>query len=154
MKDLADVALNAARQRGASYADMRISRFLNQFVVTREQRVQNVTNTESFGFGVRVLVEGAWGFAASSLLEKEEIARVTERAVSVARANKAIQTRPITLVPVEKYGEAKYNTPVKQDPFAVSLSEKADYLLKVNDAATRIKGAPGPMFVNSIMFFT
>lgn len=154
MKDLADVALNAARGKGASYADIRISRFLNQFVVTREQRVQNVTNTETFGFGVRVLVDGAWGFAASSRLEKEEIARVAERAASVARANKMIQKTPITLVPVEKYPNAKFNTPVKQDPFTVSLSEKADYLLKVNDAATKVKGAPGPMFVNSIMFFT
>ncbi len=153
MKDLADVALNAAAQKGASYADIRISRFTNQFVTTREKRVENVTNTESFGFGVRVLVNGAWGFSASSKLEKDEIARVTERAVSIARANKAIQRSPISLVPVEKYPDAKYTTPVERDPFAVPLSEKADHLLQVNAEATRIKG-PGPMFVNSLMFFS
>lgn len=153
MKDMADVALNVARQRGASYADIRISRTMNQFVNTREKIVQNVTNTETYGFGVRVLVEGAWGFSASSKLEKAEIEKVTERAVSIARANKVIQGRKVELVPVEKYPDAKYSTPVKQDPFTVSLSEKADYLLKVNAEAMKIKG-PGPMFVNSGMFFT
>lgn len=153
MKDLADVALNVARQRGASYGDIRIVRTLNQFVTTREKRVENVTNTESFGFGVRVLVDGAWGFAASSLLEKEEIARVAERAVSIAKANSAIRRTRITLVPVEKYPNAKYRTPVERDPFTVPLSEKADYLLKVNAEAGKVKG-PGAMFVNSSMFFT
>ncbi|HEY0546144.1 MAG TPA: TldD/PmbA family protein [Pyrinomonadaceae bacterium] len=153
MKDLADVALNVARQRGASYADMRIVRTLNQFVNTREKIVQNVTNTESYGFGVRVLVDGAWGFAASSKMDKAEVEKVTERAVSIAKANKPIQSRRIELVAVEKYPDAKFTTPVKQDPFAVSLSEKADYLLKVNAEAMKVKG-PGPMFVNSGMFFT
>src|SRR4051812_33636314 len=118
MKDLADVALNVARQRGASYADMRIVRTLNQFVNTREKIVQNVTNTESYGFGVRVLVDGAWGFAASSKMDKAEVEKVTERAVSIAKANKPIQSRRIELVPVEKYPDAKFTTPVKQDPFA------------------------------------
>ncbi len=69
-KELADVALNVARQKGAQYADIRISRTLNQFVNTRENRVEGVTNTETYGFGVRVLVDGAWGFAASSNVQK------------------------------------------------------------------------------------
>ena len=152
MKDMADVALNVAKQRGASYADIRINRTLNQFINTREKIVQNVTNTESFGFGVRVIVDGSWGFAASSRVEKAEIEKVTERAISMAKANKAIQRNRIELVPVEKYPDAKFTTPVKQDPFTVSLAEKADYLLKVNAEAMKTKG-PGPMFVNSAMFF-
>src|SRR6266850_4358913 len=152
MKDMADVALNVAKQRGASYADIRINRTLNQFINTREKIVQNVTNTESFGFGVRVLVDGSWGFAASSRVEKAEIEKVTERAITMARANKAIQRNRIELVPVEKYPDAKFTTPVTQDPFTVPLGEKADYLLKVNAEAMKAKG-PGPMFVNSAMFF-
>src|SRR5919197_6661861 len=115
MKDLADVALNIARARGASYADIRISRTLNQFVNTREKRVEGVTNTESFGFGVRVLLDGTWGFAASSRVEKEEIARVAERAIGIAKANKVIQRNRITLVAVEKYPDAKYVAPVERD---------------------------------------
>jgi TldD protein len=153
MNDLADVALNLAKQRGASYADIRIVRTLNNFVTTREKRVENVTNTESYGFGVRVLVNGVWGFAASSKMDKEEVARVTERAVSIAKANLPIQRNRISLVPVEKYPDVKFTTPVQRDPFTVSLSEKADLLLKVNAEAMKVKG-PGPMFVNSNMFFT
>jgi TldD protein len=153
MKELADVALNVAKGRGASYADVRIVRTLNQFVTTREKRVENVTNTESYGFGVRALVDGVWGFAASSKLEREEVARVAERAVNIAKANSAIRRTRISLVAVEKYPNAKYQTPVERDPFTVPLSEKADYLLKVNAEAGKIKG-PGPIFVNSNMFFT
>ncbi len=151
-KELANVALNVARERGAQYADIRISRTLNQFVNTRENRVENVTDTETYGFGVRVLVDGAWGFAASSNVQKEEIARVAERAVSIAKANRAIQRNRISLVPVEKYPNAEYATPVVRDPFAVPLSEKVDYLLKVNAEAAKVKG-PGPLFVSSRMFF-
>jgi TldD protein len=153
MKDLADVALNTARQKGASYVDVRFVRTRNNFVTTREKRVENVQNTESYGFGVRVLVDGAWGFAASSKIDKEEAARVADRATSIAKANRSILRNRVSLVPVEKYPDAKYTTPVKIDPFTVSLSEKADYLLKVNAEALKIKG-PGPMFVNSNMFFT
>jgi hypothetical protein len=151
-KELANVALNVARERGAQYADIRISRTLNQFVNTRENRVEGVTDTETYGFGVRVLVDGSWGFAASSNVQKEEIARVAERAVSIAKANRAIQRNRISLVPVEKYPNAEYATPVVRDPFAVPLSEKVDYLLKVNAEALKVKG-PGPMFVSSRMFF-
>src|SRR5947209_17504430 len=153
MKDLADIALNLAKQRGASYADIRMVRTLNNFVTTREKRVENVTNTESYGFGVRVLVNGVWGFAASNKIEREEVARVTERAVSIAKANQPIQRNKISLVAVEKYPDAKFTTPVERDPFTVPLSEKVDYLLKVNAEALKVKG-PGPMFVNSNMFFT
>lgn len=151
-KELANVALDVARDRGAQYADIRISRTLNQFVNTRENRVENVTDTETYGFGVRVLVDGAWGFAASSNVQKAEIARVAERAVSIAKANRAIQRNRISLVPVEKYPNAEYATPVVRDPFAVPLSEKVDYLLKVNAEAAKVKG-PGPLFVSSRMFF-
>src|SRR6478672_4291715 len=70
-KELADVALNAAKAKGASYADVRIGRYLNQFVSTRENRVLGVANTESFGVGIRVIANGCWGFAASNLVTKE-----------------------------------------------------------------------------------
>jgi TldD protein len=65
---------------------------------------------------------------------------VAERAVSIAKANRAIQRNRISLVPVEKYPNAEYATPVVRDPFAVPLSEKVDYLLKVNAEAAKVKG--------------
>jgi TldD protein len=59
---MADVALNAARSKGATYTDVRIGRYLNQYVVTREDKVQNIVDTQSYGMGIRVLAGGCWGF--------------------------------------------------------------------------------------------
>ena len=76
-KILADVALNAAKGLGASYADARIGRYLNQYVFTREDKVQNVVNTESFGIGIRVIANGTWGFASTN--DVTEIGRASCR---------------------------------------------------------------------------
>ena len=65
-KVLADMALNTAKSAGATYADARIGRYLNQYVFTREDKVQNVVNTESFGIGIRVIANGTWGFASTN----------------------------------------------------------------------------------------
>jgi TldD protein len=105
-KQLADIALNVARSKGASYADIRIGRYLNQFVATRENKLQAVANTESFGAGVRVIANGCWGFAASDDMTKDGIARVTERAVNVAKANAKIQGDSVKLAPQKGFGEA------------------------------------------------
>src|SRR5690349_23021879 len=104
-KQMADVALNAARAKGATYTDVRIGRYLNQFVVTREDKVQNVVNTESYGAGVRVLANGTWGFAATSQLTRDSIARAAEEAVAVAKANSRLQSEPVQLAPVKGAGE-------------------------------------------------
>jgi TldD protein len=96
-KRLADVALQAARSAGATYCDVRIGRYLRQFVITREDKVQNVVNTESTGVGIRVLVNGAWGFAATNQLASADIARAAQQAAGIARANAGIQTAPVQL---------------------------------------------------------
>src|SRR5262245_51016614 len=94
LKGLADAALAAAKQAGASYADIRINRYRNQFLFTRDRRVQNIVNTEDFGFGVRVIVEGTWGFASSSAVTKDDVAAVARQAVGIARANRSINSDP------------------------------------------------------------
>ncbi|HLU13909.1 MAG TPA: DNA gyrase modulator, partial [Arenimonas sp.] len=73
-KAMADAALQAARDAGASYCDVRIGRYLQQFVITREDKVQNVVNTESIGTGIRVIANGAWGFAATRDLSPQGVA--------------------------------------------------------------------------------
>lgn len=84
-KKLADVALNAARSKGASYADVRIGRYLRQAIITRENRVQNLTNTESYGIGIRVIANGCWGFAATDKLDNDSIAKATALAISIPK---------------------------------------------------------------------
>jgi len=146
-KQLADVALNAARAKGASYADVRIGRYLNQFIITREKRVQNIVNTESFGVGIRVIANGAWGFAASNSVTKEEIANTAEKAVAVAKANSKILSEPVQLAPQKGYGEVSWKTPIEKNAFEVPVKEKVDLLMTANAAAM----AGGASFVNSLM---
>ncbi|MDO6434977.1 TldD/PmbA family protein [Flavitalea sp. BT771] len=144
-KQLADVALNAARSKGATYADVRIGRYLNQFTVTRENRIQNIANTETFGVGIRVIANGSWGFAAGNDVTKEGVARIAERAVAVAKANAKIISEPVQLAPQKGYGEVSWKTPIVKNAFEVPIKEKVDLLLNVNGVA--MKG--GANFVNS-----
>jgi TldD protein len=144
-KQLADVALNAARSKGATYADIRIGRYLNQFVTTRENRIQNIANTESFGVGIRVIANGSWGFAASNDVTTEGVAKTAERAVAVAKANSKIITEPVQLAPQKGYGEVSWKTPIIKNAFEVPLKEKVDLLLSVNGIAMQ----GGVSFVNS-----
>jgi TldD protein len=102
---MADVALNAARSKGASYADVRIGRYLNQFISAREKRVDNVVNAESYGLGVRVIVNGCWGFAATDNLTTDNIAKTAGIAVQIAKANSKLMDEPVKLAPQKGYGE-------------------------------------------------
>ncbi|HSH45395.1 MAG TPA: DNA gyrase modulator [Longimicrobiales bacterium] len=149
-RELAMVALDAARSAGASYADVRINRNRNQSVGTRERQITGLQDTETFGFGVRVLAGGAWGFAASRDLTRDEVARVAQRAAAQARANSAARPRPVELAPVAVFPDAKYETPVEIDPFDVPIADKVDLLLQANEAALGVEGA---RFVTSYMFF-
>ena len=86
VRELMMDALNAAKLAGASYADVRIGRYLQNFVSTREQQITGVTDTDSIGAGVRALVNGTWGFAATRTMTKDGIANAAKRAVAVAKA--------------------------------------------------------------------
>ncbi len=147
-KQLADVALNTAKGNGASYADIRIGRYLNQYVFTREKRVQSITSTESFGVGIRVIANGTWGFASTDNVTTDGIKKATMQAVAIAKANSKFQTEPVKLAPVQSYGEVSWKTPIQKSAFEVPVSEKVDLLLNANAAA--IEG--GASFVNSNLF--
>ncbi len=147
-KQMADVALNTAKTLGASYADARIGRYLNQYVFTREDRVQNVVNTESFGIGIRVIVNGTWGFSSTNDVTADGIAKATTQAVSIAKANGILQKEPVQLASAPGHGEVSWKTPIKKDFKEVPVSEKVDLLLSANAAAMEA----GASFVNSALF--
>ncbi|TVZ27621.1 TldD protein [Gillisia sp. Hel_I_86] len=147
-KLMADTALNTARGLGATYADARIGRYLNQYVFTREDKVQNVVNTESFGIGIRVIANGTWGFASTNSVTEDGIKKATEQAVAIAKANSKIQKDPVKLAPVESYGEVSWKTPIKKDFKEVPVSEKVELLLGANAAAMD----NGANYVNSALF--
>jgi TldD protein len=147
-KKLSDVALNAARSKGATYTDVRLGRYLNQFVVTREDKVQNIVNTESYGMGVRVISNGSWGFAATDKLDNDSIAKTAELAVAIAKENSRLQLEPVKLAPQKGYGEVSWKAPIEKNSFEIPIKEKVDLLLSVNDAA--MKG--GANYITSIIF--
>jgi len=147
-KALADAALSAARESGATYADVRIGRYLRQFVVTREDKVQNVVNTESTGVGVRVIAGGAWGFAATNDLSADGVAAAARQAAAIAHANAKIQTAPVQFAAAPGYGEVSWRTPIRRNAMDVPVKDKVELLLSVNAAATNA----GADFVNSTLF--
>jgi TldD protein len=147
-KALADRALEAARSAGAAYADVRIGRYLNQFITARDLKIQGITDTESYGCGVRVIAKGTWGFAATNDVTPDGIAKAAREAVAIAQANAAIQTEPVQLAAQKGYGEVSWKTPIEKNAFDVPVSEKADLLKAASDAA--LKG--GASFVDSLLF--
>jgi predicted Zn-dependent protease len=144
---LAEAALTRAKVLGASYADIRINRYRSESITTRERQVQNVARNQDFGFGVRVLVKGTWGFAASSIVTPEEIRRVTKTAVDIALANAAFQRKRVTLAPVDPV-TANWRSAFEKDPFDVPLDDKIQFLLALNGIALQTNGVS---FVNSSM---
>ena len=132
LEKLGASALHEAKKYKATYCDIRIVRLRDQRLGLRLSpergtgktlAVPSVSEETSFGFGVRVIVDGAWGFASSPLVTQEEIAAMTKEAVIVAKANAAIQPKPIELAPVKAYRD-RWVTPFDRDPFDVSVGEK------------------------------
>jgi len=147
--ELADLALQAAREAGATYADVRIADYRRQNIATREARVLSIRDAEDRGFGVRVIARGTWGFAASAAVDRDEVVRVARRAVEIAVANSALQREPLQLAPVPAYVDV-WKTPIKTDPFDVPVAQKIDTLLAINAEALKVKGVS---FVESQMAF-
>ncbi|HLT44735.1 MAG TPA: TldD/PmbA family protein, partial [Luteimonas sp.] len=147
-KRLADAALQAAGDAGASYCDVRIGRYLRQSLLTREALVLNVANEESVGVGVRVIADDAWGFAATSRLDPDAVAGAARQAAAIAKANARIRSTPVRLAPAPGVGEVSWRTPVAKNAMAVPIRDKLDLLLSANAAALEA----GASFASSRMF--
>lgn len=148
-KKLAETALNAARDKGATYTDVRIGRYLQQYLFTREKQVQNIINAESYGIGIRVIANGTWGFSATSDVTPDGIAKCAATAVAIAKANSKFQKEPVVLAAQKGVGDKTWKTPLTKNAFEIPVREKIDLLMKVNGAAMD----NGANFVTSNLFF-
>jgi TldD protein len=142
---VANVALDAARAAGASYADVRVGRYRRQNISTRERQVTAVSDNESYGLGVRTLVDGCWGFAATSAMTPDGARQAALDAVVLSKAARAVLKHRVELAPVTPV-QGTWITPVRTDPIEVPLEEKIALLLRTNEAALKVKGV---QFVNS-----
>ncbi|HEX7123721.1 MAG TPA: metallopeptidase TldD-related protein [Gemmatimonadaceae bacterium] len=150
VKELLMEALNAAKSAGAQYADARIARYLQQFIQTREQQIQNVVDTDSIGCGVRALVDGMWGFAATRDLTKASVAAAAREAAAIAKANRVARDRAVQLAPAPAAPNVTWKNDYEVDPWTIPLEQKVDLLLAANAEGMK---APNVRFVFSGMFF-
>lgn len=147
--EAADVALARAASLGASYADIRINRYRRESIATREQQVQNVSRSTSYGLGLRVLVNGAWGFAATNVVEPGAARAAADQAVAIARANAALAARKVVLANADKV-VTTWTSAFKRDPFEVPLETKIAFLMQLNQTAMAVADVS---FVSSQVLF-
>ncbi|GCF11363.1 TldD/PmbA family protein [Dictyobacter arantiisoli] len=139
MRDIAIRAINAAQQFGASYVDVRVMERTTEGIEVRNGRVEGVSSSASIGFNVRVLVNGAWGFASSDRMELAEAERIAQLAVQIARASALVAGDPVRLSPLSPQ-KGTYRTPMQLDPFLVPLQQKVQLLLDADAAMRSVKG--------------
>lgn len=146
MRDLTARAIDTATALGAAYADIRIVHRRDESISVKSGRLEGVADNESEGFGVRVLVDGAWGFASSHRLELAEADAVAGAAVRIARAS-ATALRHRVALDDRPPAHGRYETPVAEDPFAIPLERKIADLLAADARATAV---PGIAFTESM----
>jgi TldD protein len=150
VRELLMLAHDEARRSGAEFADARLARSRTSSISTREQQIVHVSESDTLGLGVRVLVQGTWGFGASRDVTRDGAARAARDAVAIARANRLPEADRVRLAPAPVVPDGRWETPHSIDPFTVSVEEKADLLLRTNAA---VLNAPNVRFVNSHLLF-
>src|ERR1700751_6289337 len=122
MKHVCNWALNAAASHGATYADVRVIAQRSRALTTKNGKVGSASDAESVGMNVRVIADGAWGFAASAELGRGAVEATAARAVEIARASARVRRDDVRLAP-EKPAIAEWSTPYEVDPFTTSVEQ-------------------------------
>jgi TldD protein len=139
MRTIGHLALDAACVRGVTYADARVVAVRNRFLTTKSGRVGQAAESESLGIGVRVIADGAWGFAASADLSRNAVEAAGARAVEIARASARVKREDVRLAR-EPAAVAEWTTPFKVDPFTTKVESNLDLLLKVDAEMRAVSG--------------
>src|SRR5438105_7706219 len=139
MNEFTARALDRARDLGASYADIRLVDTQTESIVIKNSNVEALSLGEQQGFGVRVLLNGAWGFASSSRVSNGELDKVVKQALEIAKASSQVRTTPAEIGQPERHVD-QYRTPIEIDPFTVPLEEKLGLLSAANENLSKVKG--------------
>ena len=138
-KDLASWALDTAAQRGATFADVRVVQDRSRALATKNGKIGNASDSQSLGFSVRVIVNGAWGFAASADMSRGSVEATAARAVDIAKASAKVKQSEVRLVP-EKSVTADWTAPYKVDPFTISVEQNLALLEKIDAELRSVAG--------------
>ena len=139
MLDVAKQAVEAAKAAGADYADGRVVADDTESITVRNQEMEGIDRSSSEGLGIRVLVNGYWGFAASARQEPEEVERTAKLAVEIARAAARLPMEPVVLSGVEPV-TGTWHSPMQVDPFNVPLEEKVAMLMEATRRMQSVQG--------------
>ncbi len=139
MKELCEFAIETADKLGADYSDIRVTDDRSQRIVIIDRSPKEVKDETIYGFGVRILKDGGWGFASSNKVNKSEIEKVVKNAFSIAKASSLLSgEKKITLAPEPTYND-KFITPIEIDPFNIGIHEKIEMLLEINEKMLKVK---------------
>jgi TldD protein len=133
MKDLAENTISLAKMKNVDYADLRVVRRRWEEILVKNGNIEALTQDEDFGFGIRVLFRGAWGFACSSRVNKKELEKTFDRAWKISRESAKIPGKKPFFPPAPPV-VARYQTPLSINPFQVSMEGKLECLLEAERA--------------------
>ena len=141
MDSLIARALDTAAARGASYADARMVETSQERYSVRTGVVDVISNDESLGMGVRVVVDGAWGFASTNTMTAEAVDQAAALAIEIARASATSGGPKVDLgTPVTSRGT--YTTPIEIDPFTIAPEESSPCCWTPTNAWAALKASP------------
>ncbi len=138
-RDLVAQALDVIEREGCAYGDCRFVRIEEETIHQENGRISSLKRDQDQGIGIRVLKNGAWGFAATSKLTKEDVFRTAKLAVRVAKASSRLKKKNVVLAKAERI-EDSYSTPIKIDPFSVPIEEKLSLLFACDEIMRKVKG--------------
>jgi TldD protein len=139
MKHIAEWALNMAQVRGASFADARVVDDRSRALSTKNGKIGSASDAESLGIGIRVIADGAWGFAASDDLSRTAVEATAARAFEIAKASAQVKQSNVRMAP-EKAVTAEWATPIQIDPFSISVEQNLDLLMKIDAELRGVEG--------------
>jgi TldD protein len=139
MKEIAGWALETARLRGASLAEARIVDERNRALGTKNGKIGSASDAETLGIGIRVIADGAFGFAATDDLSREGVESCAAHAVAIAKASATVKSQELHMVP-EPAAEADWSSPCKIDPFGISIEKNLELLFDIDEELRKTKG--------------
>jgi len=139
-KVAAEAALEAARRHGATYADVRVVTIRDQRILAEDRRIERIADSESRGIGVRVIVNGAWGFAATCGVAPADAVAVAAAAIEVGKAGATLRKGPPVALADEPPHRGRHVTPRETDPFEVAIEPKVGILLSAHEEILKVAG--------------
>ena len=139
MWDLCTHALDTARWRGATYADVRVMHHRQRDLTTKNGQVGTLAQSESIGLGIRVLAKGAWGFASTDRLTRDGVSACAAQAVAIGKASALAKRSEVVMAPEDAYVDS-WQSPFRKDPFEIPLETQLTLLLAVDAEMRRVKG--------------